>query len=340
MAAIGMYGVFYSKCVKDENGIVTGYTGGVKQMGKAIDAGFTPTEADDNPLYANNSVAENDSSAAAGGEITMTLDRLTEDVYVDIYGLQRQEVTVKVHGQEVKGNGVVSIGNENSVPVGVAYIRSHQINNNRSYHEVVAYREVTFSAPEENAQTRGESIEWQTPEITGNVAGLDDNQNPWKVNLTFPTQEAAMQYIREFLAESKEMDTKVVSLASQTEATGIGEKQALDLMANGIKLMADGSVVGTLHYVTEWAEAGEKLGATEGNFCFIQLPKDATKMDCLHNGQYIPGKTNVDLQEDKKYIFLVASEDDTYGFDITYGEGKKESVTLNFNRATLEAKAG
>ena len=41
MAGIGLYGVFYSKCVKS-GGVVTGYDGSVKMMGKAIAAGLNP----------------------------------------------------------------------------------------------------------------------------------------------------------------------------------------------------------------------------------------------------------------------------------------------------------
>ena len=86
MAGIGMYGVFYAKAVV-KNGIVTGYTGGTKLMGKAISAGFEPSTPEDNPLYANNGEAENDSSGASGGTLTLTLDRLTMDAAADLYGL-------------------------------------------------------------------------------------------------------------------------------------------------------------------------------------------------------------------------------------------------------------
>ena len=56
MAGIGMYGVYYAKCVKND-GVTTGYTGGVKTLGKAISANFTPSNPEDNPLYASNGVA-------------------------------------------------------------------------------------------------------------------------------------------------------------------------------------------------------------------------------------------------------------------------------------------
>ena len=71
MAKIGMYGVFYAKAVLKQN-VVVGYTGGVKMMGQAISADFSPSKPSENPLYANNGVAENDSSGASGGTLKTT----------------------------------------------------------------------------------------------------------------------------------------------------------------------------------------------------------------------------------------------------------------------------
>lgn len=209
MAAIGMYGVYYAKCVK-KDGIVTGYTGGVKMMGKAISASFEPSAPESNPLYANNGVAEDDASGASGGSLTMTLDRLDQAAAADLYGLEVEDVTITdetaasgLGEEEKKGKALKYKGSEVSAPVGAAYVRSHQIDGKRDYHEVVLYREVTFSQPTEAAQTTGESIEWQTPEISGVVAGRDAKENPWYESVMFPTQRAAIAYITEKFKESE-----------------------------------------------------------------------------------------------------------------------------------------
>lgn len=200
MAGIGMYGVYYSKATITD-GVVTGYAG-VKTMGKAISAAFEPTAPEDNPLYANNAVAENDASGASGGTLTLTLDRLTQDAAADLYGLQVTDVTVNVGDpeSEVEGTALKYTGNEQSAPVGVAFIRQNQEDGVRK-HEVVLYRRVTFSMPAENAQTMGESIEWQTPEIEGSVMGLEgDGTNAWFEKVVFPTQAAAIAYITNYFA--------------------------------------------------------------------------------------------------------------------------------------------
>ena len=201
MAGIGMYGVYYSKATV-ANGVVTGYAG-VKTMGKAISASFEPNTPDDNPLYANNAVAENDSSGASGGTLTLTLDRLTQEAAADLYGLTVEDVEVTVGdtpGTQVEGTALKYTGNEQSAPVGVAFIRQNQVDGVRN-HEVILYRRATFSMPADSAQTMGESIEWQTPEIEASVMGLEgDGTNAWFEQVIFPTQEAAIAYITNYFA--------------------------------------------------------------------------------------------------------------------------------------------
>lgn len=203
MAGIGMYGVYYSKATI-ANGVVTGYAG-VKTMGKAISASFEPNTPDDNPLYANNAVAENDSSGASGGTLTLTLDRLTQEAAADLYGLTVEDVEVTVGdtpGTQVDGTALKYTGNEQSAPVGVAFIRQNQVDGVRN-HEVILYRRATFSMPADSAQTMGESIEWQTPEIEASVMGLEgDGTNAWFEQVIFPTQEAAIAYITNYFKKS------------------------------------------------------------------------------------------------------------------------------------------
>ena len=200
MAGIGLYGVFFKKCVKEE-GVTTGYEGTLTMMGKAVNASFEPNTPDENPLYANNGVAENDSSSGSGGTLTMTLDRMTLDVASTLYGTTVQEVSVQVGGETVNGTEIAYKGSEQSVPVGVAYIKLHQEDGIRN-HEVVFYREATFTRPGDEAETMGESIEWQTPEVEGIVAGLQGTgDEPWFRQSRWPTQAAAIAYVYSLFGE-------------------------------------------------------------------------------------------------------------------------------------------
>lgn len=218
MAGIGMYGVFYAKAVI-QNGIVTGYTGGTKTMGKAISASFEPNTPDDNPLYANNGEAENGNSSASGGTLTLTLDRLTKEAAADMYNLQVVKVATTVNGQQVTGEGLRYTGMEQSSPLGTAFIRMLQEDGVRK-HEVLLYRRATYSMPTEAAQTLGESIEWQTPEITGSVMGMEgDGTNAWYETFVFPTQAAAIAYIESVFGPMASKSSSIVGEGAAGYAT-------------------------------------------------------------------------------------------------------------------------
>ena len=196
MAGIGLYGVYYAKASLT-NGVLTGYTGGVKTMGKAISATFDPAEANDNQLYANNGIAERDAAGGAGGTLNVTLDQLDRAAMADLFGLTA--VTNVVSG--VTGTGFDITGNELSNPVGVGFVRWNQINNSRANYQAVIFSYVMFSPSSESYQTLGESIEWQTPELSGIVSGgAVTGTKPWKKVYDFATQEAAIQFITNYFA--------------------------------------------------------------------------------------------------------------------------------------------
>lgn len=193
MAGIGLYGVYYAKCQKT-GGVVTGYDQ-IAMMGKAVNAGFEPTVPDENPLYANNGVGENDISAGSGGTLSLTLDRMDLETHAALYGSTVGTVKVTVNGSQVEGQEITYKGSETSSPIGLAYIKLQQEDGER-HHDVVFYREVTMTKPSDDAETMGESIEWQTPELEGSVMGAQgDGTEPWYRIARFPSQEAAIAYI-------------------------------------------------------------------------------------------------------------------------------------------------
>lgn len=195
MAGIGLYGVYYSKAAFT-GGVITGYSGPY-EMGKAISATFTPSSNAAAPLYANNGIAETDPNVANGGELQLTLDRLKAAAEQDLYGLTAVTSSVTVNSTTVSGTGYDFYGNEQAAPVGVAFIRQKQEDQSRSIHEVVLYAHVVFQPPDESINTRGETLEWQTPTITGTVSGASSalGSRAWKQTRTFPSQAAAIEWI-------------------------------------------------------------------------------------------------------------------------------------------------
>lgn len=201
MAGIGLYGVYYSKGTLTD-GVLTGYQG-VQQMGKAISANFTrATTGDDNDLWANNGIAETDGQASSGGELELNLDRLVQQAQEDLFGLTADTKKVTVGGEEITGSGISETGNEIANVVGVAFIRQHQEENDRGIHEAVIYAYVSFTQPDEEAQTIGaDGVTWQTPTISGTVSGgAVTGTYPWRQKYRFPTQSAAVAYIQSVFA--------------------------------------------------------------------------------------------------------------------------------------------
>lgn len=195
MAGIGLYGVYYSKATITD-GVLSAY-GGIQTMGKAVSASFEPAEADDNPLYANNGIAEKDTAGSSGGTLTVTLDQLGRDAMGDLFGLT--SATSVVSG--VTGTGFDFTGNELSAPVGVAFVRWNQINNDRGNYQAVIFSYVLFSPASEEYQTLGESVEWQTPELSGIVSGgAVTGAFPWKKVYDFPDQASAINFITNYFA--------------------------------------------------------------------------------------------------------------------------------------------
>lgn len=200
MAGKGLYGVFYKPCMKD-GGVVTGYSGTTKMLGEAIQADFTPNTPNENPLYANNGIAENDNSNGSGGSLAMTLDRLTLEAMAELYGTTVEDVEVTVGSQTVKGKEVTFAGMETSIPVGLAYIKLHQ-EDGANRHEVLFYREATISRPSDSARTMEGSVSWQTPQVTATVMGMQgEGKEPWQRLSSWETQEAAIAYIHKLFGD-------------------------------------------------------------------------------------------------------------------------------------------
>lgn len=195
MAGIGLYGVYYSKATMAD-GAVSAYSG-VQTMGKAISATFEPKESNANVLYANNGIAERDAAASAGGTLNLTLDRLSQAAHADLFGLTQQSATVG----DVTGTGFDYDGDELANPVGVAFVRWMQEDNSRAHYEAVIFSHVLFNPPSDSYQTLGETVEWQTPEISGTVSGgAITGTYPWKKVYQFPDQASCITFITNYFA--------------------------------------------------------------------------------------------------------------------------------------------
>lgn len=179
------------------NGNVVSYSNGFV-CGKAVEYGFEPETSDNNPLYGDDNIAENDYGSFNGG--TLTLNTTDLDAYTSRRLLKLKEVQVQVGSVQV--TELVKDDDAKPVPLGFGIIETHQINDIDKYRAVILCK-ATPNIPAEAATTKGESIEWQTKEIEFAVTRADENsanyKHQWQREAWFDTHAEAYEYLKTIL---------------------------------------------------------------------------------------------------------------------------------------------
>ena len=190
MATIGLSKPYFAKYV-NSGGSVSYQNGGL--LAKAIEFGAQIDSGESNDLYADNGVAESDRSFQ-GGTMTMTTDDLTQEASAALLGIT--PVTISVNGVNVQE---LIYDDQMTVPdLGIGVIIKKKKDGAYKYRAVVLTK-VKFNIPDESATTQGETIEWQTPELSGLIQRDDSTYHAWKREATFDTEQDARDYIEEVL---------------------------------------------------------------------------------------------------------------------------------------------
>lgn len=168
MAKTGLLNPIYAPIISEPQNAPIVYGEG-KIFAKAISASITYSSSD-NPLYADNAVAENDNSIT-GMEVTLGVDEIPME---DLPALLGTMTTTD-------GEDTVYQDAGTSAPyVGVGYIQVKTRNGVTGYTANWIHK-VQFNRPDEETSTKGESIEWQTDTITGTGLGayIDNSGMPY-----------------------------------------------------------------------------------------------------------------------------------------------------------------
>lgn len=188
MAFIGMRHVVAAEFNSHTPGSEPTYKSSGWDVGKAISGNLT-INRNANPLYADDVIAEDD-NGITGMDLELGLDDILEDIQAKMGILK--EVTA--------GTPSVTTYYDTSASakdVGVGYIRVRRKNGTTKYQAIWIYQ-TKFSKNSENAQTKGESIEWQTPTINGKCVGLDvdgSGEVSFRKIRIFDTESAANTYL-------------------------------------------------------------------------------------------------------------------------------------------------
>ena len=191
MATIGLSKPYYA--IYAEAGGVVSYSDGAV-MGKATEANISIETTEDNNLYGDNGLAETD-RRFANGTLTLSTTDLSQEVSKTILGLTEQAITGIDGVTDTSVKELVYDDAQVTPYLGVGFIIKKKVNGAYKWRGVVLPK-VMFSVPEDAATTQGESIEWQTPELTGTIMRDDSATHVWKKEATFTTEAQAEAYIK------------------------------------------------------------------------------------------------------------------------------------------------
>ena len=163
--------------------------------GSAIEYGVEVETSDNNQLYGDDRIVENDYGTFNTGTLTLNTSDLTQIDSKRLLGLK--EVQVEVGEGSV--TELVTDDDAKTTPKGFGIIETHQINDVDKYRAVILCK-VAMNIPAEAATTKGESIEWQTKEITGAIQRSDevnvDRKHPWMEEAWFDTESDALEFLQ------------------------------------------------------------------------------------------------------------------------------------------------
>lgn len=191
MATIGLSKPYYA--IYAEAGGVVSYSDGAV-MGKATEANISIETTEDNNLYGDNGLAETD-RRFANGTLTLSTTDLSQEVSKAILGLTEQAITGIDGVTDTSVKELVYDDTQVTPYLGVGFIIKKKVNGVYMWRGVVLPK-IMFSVPEDAATTQGESIEWQTPELTGAIMRDDSATHAWKKEATFTSEAQAEAYIK------------------------------------------------------------------------------------------------------------------------------------------------
>ena len=161
MARIGLKGLTVAQVSSGGSGSAVVYTGGTAYADALISADVT-LNRDDVKLYADNHAVER-ANGMTGGSISLELAQLSDAMKTKLLG-----VTVS--------SKVATFTEDESPYVGFGYIVGEVTGGTKSY-KGYWFPKVQFGLDNDNAKTKGESTEFQTNTLTGEILGVVTTTN-------------------------------------------------------------------------------------------------------------------------------------------------------------------
>lgn len=152
------------------------YSGGMS-LGRGVSLSLEVETADDNNFYADNVLAESESTNFTSGTATITVDGLDNAAATLILGLGSPQ-PLQVDKTPVQMQGY---GKSMAAPyVGYGCVRRTQMQGKVQYWPYILPK-VKFSIPGDEVETSEDQINWQTQELSAAVQRDDTAEANWKL---------------------------------------------------------------------------------------------------------------------------------------------------------------
>lgn len=192
MAKKGLSVPFFGEYT-NSSGTVT-YANG-RTIGHAIEYSLDAETSDDNPLYGDNMIVEHDFGTFQKGTLTLNTSELTGPLSKWLLGLSEATQNVGSGNDAVTVTEYVFDDDITPRTCGFGIIELHQINDVDKYKTIVLCK-ITPQIPAESCTTKGETVDWQTPELTFTVQRSDAAKHPWKIEAWHDSEAAAVAYLQ------------------------------------------------------------------------------------------------------------------------------------------------
>lgn len=198
MAIIGVSKPYVAKYSNTDTTV--SYTSG-QILDKMTEIDISINSAEDNNFYADNSIAESDSSFS-GGSVTVNTADLGPEATALVLGITPVPIADISGVTDEAVNELIFDDDQRSPYLGFGCIIKKRVKNVDQWRAIILTK-IMFAVPNDAATTQGETIEWQTPQLTGTIMRDDSAKHAWKREATFTTEAQAEAYIKARLSITK-----------------------------------------------------------------------------------------------------------------------------------------
>lgn len=221
MATIGLSKPYFAKY--SHTGSKVTYTGGAL-LGKYTELSIELDSQDANILYADNAAAESDQQFT-GGTATVTTDDLRADVMVPVFGAKEEPIDSDGIGTASPA-WIVFDDDQNAPYVGLGGVIKKKVDGLIKWVGFVLNK-TQFTTPGISAVTQGETIEWQTQQLTATILRSDAPKHPWfRISTPMDSEADAEAAVKQYLCIQ---DPVLGSLSVSSEAGSEAGKTKLSV---------------------------------------------------------------------------------------------------------------